>query len=178
MKINVQKTKAVTIAKSPQNLQLIIDGIKIQQVNEFTYLGQSITDDLFKYRAPFRPSLSSRPAQQTFHWLPVPLPRFLLGTDFDYWQWKPHRGNITNPNLSLWAVLNHGMVMFLSHQHTSCREDIKTRHCATVRFIQLYNVSYSTLSVVDGVSIRMEVGNYIAWRESRRHRMQDVKWLQ
>lgn len=44
MKINVQNTKSMAIAKTPQTLELNFEGIKIQ-VKEFTHLSQTIMDD-------------------------------------------------------------------------------------------------------------------------------------
>ena len=45
MKINIKKTKVMTISKNPRQFALRIDGEPIEQVESFKYLGQTITQD-------------------------------------------------------------------------------------------------------------------------------------
>lgn len=45
MKINASKTKTMVIAKTKIKAEISINGCRIEQVNYFCYIGQTITDD-------------------------------------------------------------------------------------------------------------------------------------
>ena len=44
-KINLKKTKVMKISRNPEDITMIIEGIKLAQIQEFCYLGSLITED-------------------------------------------------------------------------------------------------------------------------------------